>query len=144
MIKYIIIILLICTKLFASITDELTKLSDMYKEGLLTKEEFTKAKSILLEIEEIGGNGSGSNEWFDKCLGKLYFSQKLGKFNIHTDKLSTIEKNFATPINLNSSTIRIRNPNGDIWEDESKLSLTIELKITTQKKPINQLSLNTI
>ena len=53
MIKYIIIILLICTKLFASITDELTKLSDMYKEGLLTKEEFTKAKSILLEIEEI-------------------------------------------------------------------------------------------
>ena len=99
---------------------------------------------LLLEIEEIGGNGSGSNEWFDKCLGKLYFSEKLGKFNIHTDKLSTIEKNFATPINLNSYTIRIRNPNGDIWKDESKLSLTIELKITTQKKQINSLSLNTI
>jgi hypothetical protein len=101
---------------------------------------------LLLEIEEIGGNGSGSNEWLDKCMGKLYFSQKLGKFNIHTDKLSTIEKNFATPINLNSITIRIRKPNGDIWEDEDEdedeLSLTIELQISTQKKPINQLSLN--
>ena len=99
---------------------------------------------LLLEIEEIGGNGSGSNEWFDKCLGKLYFSQKLGKFNIHTDKLSTIEKTFATPINLNSVTIRVRKPNGDIWGDETKLSLTIELKITTQKKQINSLSLNNI
>ena len=64
--------------------------------------------------------------------------------DINKQELSTIEKNVATPINLNSFTIRIRNPNGDIWEDESKLSLTIELKITTQKKPINQLSLNTI
>jgi len=99
---------------------------------------------LLLEIDEIGGSGSGSNEWLDKCMGKLYFSQKIGKFNIHTDKLATIEKNFATPINLNSMTIRIRKPNGDIWDDESQLSLTIELQISRQKKPINQLSLNTI
>ena len=45
---------------------------------------------LLLEIEEIGGNGTGSNEWLDKCLGKLFFSQKIGKFHIHTDKVSTI------------------------------------------------------
>jgi hypothetical protein len=96
---------------------------------------------LLLEIEEIGDNGSGSNEWLDKCLGKLFFSQKLGKFNIHTDKLSTIEKNFKIPINLNSLTIRIRKPNGDIWVDESELSLTIELKMSNHKKHINQLSL---
>lgn len=37
----------------ASITDDLLKLSDMYQQGLLTKDEFTKAKSILLQIEEI-------------------------------------------------------------------------------------------
>ena len=97
---------------------------------------------LLLEIEELGGNGTGSNEWFDKCLGKLYFTQKLGKFNIHTEKLSTIEKHFDIPISLNSMTIRIRKPNGDIWEDNNKLSLTIELKITSKKKEISQLSLN--
>jgi len=37
----------------ASITDDLLKLSKMYNEGLLSKQEFEKAKSILLEIETI-------------------------------------------------------------------------------------------
>ena len=37
----------------ANITDELLKLSEMYKEGLLSEDEFKKAKSILLEINEI-------------------------------------------------------------------------------------------
>ncbi len=37
----------------ASITDELMKLSDLYKQGLLNEDEFKKAKSILLEIEEV-------------------------------------------------------------------------------------------
>jgi len=32
----------------ASITEELTKLNDLYKTGALTEEEFSKAKSILL------------------------------------------------------------------------------------------------
>ena len=41
------------SSLMANITDELTKLSKLYKEGLLTEDEFKKAKSILLEIEEI-------------------------------------------------------------------------------------------
>ena len=33
----------------ASITDELTQLNNLYKEGAITKEEFSKAKSILLK-----------------------------------------------------------------------------------------------
>lgn len=37
----------------ASITDDLLKLSKMYNDGLLSKQEFEKAKSILLEIETI-------------------------------------------------------------------------------------------
>ena len=37
----------------ASITDDLMKLSKMYNDGLLSKKEFDKAKSILLEIENI-------------------------------------------------------------------------------------------
>lgn len=95
---------------------------------------------LLLEIEEIGGVGSGSNEWFDKCIGKLFFQKKLGKFHIHTDTFSTIEKEFKIPINLNNITIRLRKPNGKIWTDTTDLSLTIELKITTQKNSINQLN----
>jgi hypothetical protein len=99
---------------------------------------------LLLEIEELGGTGNGSNEWLDKCLGKLYFSQKLGKFHIHTSKLSTIEKKFKTSIDLNTITIRIRKPNGDIWVNDTELPLTIELIITQIKKQINQLSLNLV
>ena len=34
-----------------SIVEELTKLTDLYKAGLITKEEFSKSKSILLKIE---------------------------------------------------------------------------------------------
>ena len=30
------------------ISEELTKLNDLYKEGIITEEEFSKAKSILL------------------------------------------------------------------------------------------------
>ena len=35
----------------ASIVEELTKLNNLYKEGAITKEEFSRAKSILLKIE---------------------------------------------------------------------------------------------
>ena len=35
----------------ASIVEELTKLNNLYKEGAITKEEFSKAKSILLKTE---------------------------------------------------------------------------------------------
>ena len=33
----------------ASITEELTQLNNLYKEGAITEEEFSKAKSILLK-----------------------------------------------------------------------------------------------
>ena len=46
------VLFLYCNFLFAaSITDELTQLNNLYKEGAITKEEFTKAKSILLKTE---------------------------------------------------------------------------------------------
>ena len=39
-----------CNFLFAaSITEELTQLNNLYKEGAITKEEFSKAKSLLLK-----------------------------------------------------------------------------------------------
>jgi hypothetical protein len=44
--------LLTCNVSFAaSITEELTQLNNLFKEGAITKEEFTKAKSILLKTE---------------------------------------------------------------------------------------------
>ena len=46
--------LLICNATFAaSITEELTQLNNLFKEGAITKEEFTKAKSILLKTETL-------------------------------------------------------------------------------------------
>ena len=35
----------------ASITEELTQLNNLFKEGAITEEEFSKAKSILLKNE---------------------------------------------------------------------------------------------
>ena len=54
MIKKILIIttlLFFCSKVLyaASITEELTQLNNLYKEGAITEEEFSKAKSILLK-----------------------------------------------------------------------------------------------
>ena len=107
---------------------------------------------LILEIEELGGNGNGSNEWLDKSLGKLFFTEKMGKFYIHTNKINTIEKIFNTPINLNCLTICIPKPNGEIWNEnnennentpvvENKLPLTLELKFTCIQKPFNMLNL---
>ena len=44
--------LLNCNVLFAaSITEELTQLNNLYKEGAITEEEFSKAKKKVLESE---------------------------------------------------------------------------------------------
>ena len=51
--KILIFILLLIKPLSANITDDLLKLSNMHKGGVLTDEEFTKAKSILLELKKI-------------------------------------------------------------------------------------------
>ena len=37
----------------ATIADELTKLNTLYKEGAITKEEFSKAKEILFKSESV-------------------------------------------------------------------------------------------
>ena len=36
---------------FSEITEKLLKLDKLYKDGSITKEEFIKAKSIILEID---------------------------------------------------------------------------------------------
>ncbi len=39
-------------KSYSNIVEELTKLNNLYKEGAITKEEFKKAKSIILKSEK--------------------------------------------------------------------------------------------
>ena len=52
-----LVILISCTShifskvIAASIADDLTKLNNLYKEGAITKEEFSKAKSVLFKSE---------------------------------------------------------------------------------------------
>ena len=53
--KYIIKFLILFSVFFipanANIVDELTKLNNLFKEGAITKEEFSKAKKKVLESE---------------------------------------------------------------------------------------------
>ena len=51
--RILLLILLFIKPISANITEDLLKLSSMYNDGLLTSEEFTKAKSILLQIKDI-------------------------------------------------------------------------------------------
>ena len=51
--RTLLLILLLIKPLSATITDDLLKLSDLFEKGLLTTEEFKKAKSILLKIDKI-------------------------------------------------------------------------------------------
>ena len=47
-----ILLLFISSKItFANIVEELTKLNNLYKEGAITKEEFSKAKEILFKSD---------------------------------------------------------------------------------------------
>jgi uncharacterized protein YqgQ len=51
-IKVISFIILINGFAHANVVEELTSLNNLYKEGAITKEEFTKAKSILLQNKD--------------------------------------------------------------------------------------------
>tara|TARA_B100000767_G_C19365184_1_gene369555 strand:- start:210 stop:479 length:270 start_codon:yes stop_codon:yes gene_type:complete len=51
--KFLFLIILLIKPLSASITDDLLKLSKMYDNGTLTSEEFSKAKKILLQLDEL-------------------------------------------------------------------------------------------
>ena len=51
---FVIITMLCCNNtIAASIADELTQLNNLYKEGAITKGEFSKAKEILFRSESV-------------------------------------------------------------------------------------------
>ena len=51
-IKVISFIIIITGFAHANVVEELTSLNNLFKEGAITKEEFTKAKSILLQNKD--------------------------------------------------------------------------------------------
>jgi hypothetical protein len=75
----------------ASITDDLLKLSKMYNEGLLSKQEFEKAKSILLEIETIQTSESKKDD--KKNIPKI---SKKTKKKSDVSSLIKIERIYVT------------------------------------------------
>ena len=87
-IRFFIIFLLLINPSIANITDELLKLSKLYKEGLLTENEFKKAKSILLEIEEIS-----KEQIILKSKPKNKEQKKIKEITKKKEKKSTIQNN---------------------------------------------------
>ena len=49
----IVLLILFENTVFANIVEELTSLNSLYKEGVITKEEFIKAKEILLKSNSV-------------------------------------------------------------------------------------------
>lgn len=89
----ILIILFFVTPLMASVADDLLKLSKMYNDGLLSKKEFEKAKSILLEIETIQLNENNKEIKSKKVIEKVEQKKITHK---KTSKEIKIERIFVT------------------------------------------------
>ena len=72
----------------ASITEELTQLNNLFKEGAITKEEFSKAKSILLKTETTTKKieeKKKSKKIVKKKKKKANIKEKIVKKNINED-----------------------------------------------------------
>jgi uncharacterized protein YqgQ len=117
----VLVLLLINNANAGSIVDELTKLTDLYKAGLITKEEFSKSKSILLktEIKEILTNSE------DKVEEKKESNVDLGLTLSEEDALkSQIYSCWSIPLGLpNNENLLVRikvkiKPDGTILKTE--------------------------
>jgi hypothetical protein len=91
----------------ASITEELTKLNDLYKTGALTEEEFSKAKSILL-------NETGDKIIIDTDSIKALINESLEQSK---ENLSSNNNNLEDNKNLNNSGLTLSE------EDELKAQI---------------------
>ena len=81
----------------ASITEELSKLNDLYKSGALTEEEFSKAKSILL-------NESGEKIIIDAELIKALINESIAEGE---EILKSNNDNSEDNKNLNNSVLTL-------------------------------------
>lgn len=105
-IRFLIIFFILITPSISNITDELLKLSNLYKEGLLSENEFKKAKSILLEIEEISKEQlilESKPKKKEKKLQKITKKKKkksLNKSDVKIERIYTSEGSKYTTKNF--------------------------------------------
>ena len=95
--KILFLIILFIKPLSANITEDLLKLSDLYNKGILTSDEFTKAKSILLQIDEIESSEKSKSNEISKDQKKKpkIVKKEVNKKEKLTDSIK-IERIFTT------------------------------------------------
>ena len=108
---------------------------------------------LLIEISELNGNNNennennenngnngnnnvSSNEYLNKSFGKLIFTGNTGKYKIYTNKICSIEKKYMIPINLNTLTIKIRKPNGELYPFDASDNITLDFEFTYQTQQL--------
>ena len=88
----------------ASIADELTKLNNLYKEGAITKEEFSKAKEILFKSESVEEKTEPKKSKTKKKEKKEIKKSKKKKKEKKVVKVKTFEEDLTeTYITLNEA-----------------------------------------
>ena len=94
LLKFAIIFLLFSNNAFANIVDELTKLNNLYKEGAITKEEFSKAKDILFKSDSKEKKNQSNNNTKKNIKNKTIkvknFNEDLSKTFISLDEIDQI------------------------------------------------------
>ena len=98
----IFILSLIPSISYSNIVEELTKLNNLYKEGAINKEEFSKAKSIILKSEDekkVDSKSQIEKEIKKKEKTKLSNNNKKSS-NIEKDTRSYEEDLTSTYVNL--------------------------------------------
>ena len=87
--KILFFILLMIKPLSANITEDLVKLSDMYNNGALTLDEFTKAKSILLKLEKIDSKKTSKSNNISKNKKKIINKKIQSSADIKIERIYT-------------------------------------------------------
>jgi len=85
----------------ASITEELTQLNNLYSEGAITKEEFSKAKSILLKTNSSNEQSKNKNINKKEKSKKLDQKKKPKEEKIIAKKIETNEDLTKTYMHIN-------------------------------------------
>ena len=75
----------------SNIVEELAKLNNLYKEGAINKEEFSKAKSILLKSEQTEDSSIKKNKKISKEK-KKYLKKKIIKKYYYQKKQDLLMK----------------------------------------------------
>lgn len=71
---------------------------------------------LLIDIEEFGNIFEGTNESLSNAFGKISFGKVIGNYAYYNaPKDNQLKKHFNTPISLSKITVRVKKPNGDLF-----------------------------